>query len=397
MKTKNSFAASFSTSFKALAWSFVLGILFIPGLVISLVLLPWLPLIARGADALTRAASAWAGRAVPPREANRWFDVRQAGNLVVQLLIGFVSFTVWLGGGITVGILYAAPFLVDELQFGAWAVADPVQKVAISWALATIALAVTVALTVGAGLLSLWLAGMILAPSAEDLARSRAVIIDSFSGERRRIERELHDGPQQHLTALKLNVAAARIAKEPEDLKAALDAADKNASDALAQLRGVVRGIAPQVLYDNGLVAAVEELIAHSGLDVTLQRGGGDIGPLDETTALLAYHCVAEGLTNATRHGGADKIEVSIAANELAPAMVSPLRTLTVRVKDNGRGLGGSRGAGGEGVDKQGSGTGGTGIAGLRERAAALGGTVSLSDVAGGAQLRMDLPIHPAT
>lgn len=258
----------------------------------------------------------------------------------------------------------------------------------------------TLVIALGAGLLSLWFARVILAPSSEDVTRSRDILIDSFSGERHRIERELHDGPQQHLTALKLNLAAARIAKDPEGLKAALDAADENAAQALAQLRGVVRGIAPQVLYDNGLVSAVEELIAHSGVTVALNRDLGsedapDIGPLDETTALLAYHCVAEGLTNATRHGGADKVEVSITANELAPAMVSPLRTLTVRVQDNGRGLAEPSEEERRGVGKRAP---GTGVAGLRERAVALGGTVELrraSGGEGGAELRMDLPIRP--
>lgn len=388
------------TSLKALAWSFILGVLFIPGLFVSLVFLPWIPLIARGADWLSRCAATWTGESVPPRQANRWFDIRQVGNLIVQLGAGFVALIAWVGGGFTSGVLYGAPFLVEQLQFFSWTVSDPAPKIAVSWGLATIVLALTLVIALGAGLLSLWFARVILAPSSEDVTRSRDILIDSFSGERHRIERELHDGPQQHLTALKLNLAAARIAKDPEGLKAALDAADENAAQALAQLRGVVRGIAPQVLYDNGLVSAVEELIAHSGVTVALNRdlgseGAPDIGPLDETTALLAYHCVAEGLTNATRHGGADKVEVSITANELAPAMVSPLRTLTVRVQDNGRGLAESSEEELRAVGKRAS---GTGIAGLRERAVALGGTVELrraSGGEGGAELRMDLPIRP--
>ncbi|MDU4703520.1 MAG: histidine kinase dimerization/phosphoacceptor domain-containing protein, partial [Corynebacterium sp.] len=241
----------------ALAWSFILGLLFIPGLIASVVLLPWIPLIGRGADWLSRWVASWSGTPIANRVTNRWFDIRNFVNLLVQLAIGFVTFTAWVGGGFTVGVLFAAPFLVDEVQFFSWTLTDPTQKIAVAWVFAILFLALTIAINFGAGLLSIWLSRVILAPSSEEVTQSRDVLIDSFSGERRRIERELHDGPQQHLTALKLNIAAARMGKTEEEVAEALTAADNNATQALAQLRSVVLGIAPPVLFENGLVAAV--------------------------------------------------------------------------------------------------------------------------------------------
>ncbi|MFK3615656.1 sensor histidine kinase [Corynebacterium amycolatum] len=375
----------------ALAWSFILGLLFIPGLIASVVLLPWIPLIGRGADWLSRWVASWSGTPIANRVTNRWFDIRNFVNLLVQLAIGFVTFTAWVGG-FTVGVLFAAPFLVDEVQFFSWTLTDPTQKIAVAWVFAILFLALTIAINFGAGLLSIWLSRVILAPSSEEVTQSRDVLIDSFSGERRRIERELHDGPQQHLTALKLNIAAARMGKTEEEVAEALTAADNNATQALAQLRSVVLGIAPPVLFENGLVAAVEELAAHSGMQVAVHEDGvSDFGPLDETTALLAYHCAAEALTNATKHGHADSAEITLAVQAPKKALVSHLGTLTVTVRDNGVGLEAPSGADAVDLVKHDD---GTGIAGLRERAAALGGTVSLTNADGGAELRLELPVR---
>lgn len=380
------------TNLIALAWSFILGLLFIPGLIVSAFLLPWIPLIGRGADWLSRWAASWSGTPIANRVTNRWFDIRNFVNLLVQLAIGFVTFIAWVGGGFTVGVLFGAPFLVDEVEFFSWTLTDPTQKIGVAWVFAIVFLVLTIAINLGAGLLSIWLSRVILAPSSEEVSQSRDVLIDSFSGERRRIERELHDGPQQHLTALKLNIAAARMGKTEEKVAEALSAADRNATQALAQLRSVVLGIAPPVLFENGLVAAVEELAAHSGMQVAVHEDGvSDFGPLDETTALLAYHCAAEALTNATKHGHADSAEITLAVQAPKKALVSHLGTLTVTVRDNGVGLEAPSGADAVDLVKHDD---GTGIAGLRERAAALGGTVSLTNADGGAELRLELPVR---
>ena len=273
---------------------------------------------------------------------------------------------------------------------------------AISWSLAAFAMGLLVLIARIVAIASAAVTRLALSPSAEELAASRSTLIDAFSGERRRIERELHDGPQQYLTALKLNLAAAKLhaksafetdassgdASPAESLQTALQAAEHNASQALSALRATVRGIAPQVLFDNGLIAALEELVAHAGIDAQLHIEGMQ-QELDETTALLAYHCVAEGLTNATKHGGAEHADVEL----------SFAQRIRVTITDDGEGAGPGTG--------RGTGTGtGTGIAGLRERAAALGGTVEFhrtstlplaESAGGGAQLILDLPILSMT
>ena len=228
-----------------------------------------------------------------------------------------------------------------------------------------------------------------LSPSAEELAASRSTLIDAFSGERRRIERELHDGPQQYLTALKLNLAAAKLQAPPEAQPALADA-EHNASLALASLRATVRGIAPQVLFDAGLIPALDELLAHSGLETELHVEGAERS-VDETTALLAYHAVAEALTNASKHGAATQAIVTVAFGQ----------TLRLGIVDNGTGPCPGPGADLDPTDKELAGTG-TGLAGLRERAAALGGTVSFAaahDAAAGelgGRLQVELPLKEA-
>lgn len=106
---------------------------------------------------------------------------------------------------------------------------------------------------------------------------------------------------------------------------------------------------------------------------------------------MLAYHCVAEGLTNATKHGHAHRADITLAVQTPKKALVSHLGTLMVTVRDDGVGLEEPTSAGAVDVVKHGR---GTGIAGLRERAAALGGTVSLANADGGAELRLELPVR---
>ncbi|MDO5032138.1 sensor histidine kinase [Corynebacterium sp.] len=342
---------------KSVLWSLALGVLFLPALLISVVMLPWIPLVAAGADHVARFGARWLGTPIAPRRPHRWFDWQQFYHLILQLLIGCAAFAVWLFLGFIIVVLFVSPFAGGELRLGSYVTSDFWIILGSTWTLAFLGLGLLYGLGRLLSFLSVSTARLALSPNAEE---SRAVLIDSFSGERRRIERELHDGPQQYLTALKLNLAAARRGNEE-----ALDAADHNASLALASLRDTVRGIAPQVLFDRGLVAALEELLVHSGLKTTLRCHGARA--LDETPALLAYHCVAEGLTNAVKHGQATRVEVDV-----------DLRSgVKVSVTDDGRG------------PQSGS---GTGLAGLSERAAALGGTVTLEAAGQGACLRLELP-----
>ena len=154
-----------------------------------------------------------------------------------------------------------------------------------------------------------------------------------------------------------------------------------------------MRGIAPQVLFDDGLIPALDELLAHSGLDAELHVEGAERS-IGETTALLAYHAVAEALTNASTHGGATAASVSISFGD----------NLHLSVRDNGVGAGTSADTNtgtsiGTHSGKSTGATAGTGLAGLRERAAALGGTVDFSPArtkGQGATFTMSLPLKEA-
>ena len=201
---------------KACAWSLVLGALFIPALVVSVLMLPWIPLVGRAAEFVGRLGAQWMGVEIPPRRAGRWFDWQQFYHLIVQLLISAACFAAWTAVGFTAGVLAIAPFVPNaEFSFGEWSTTNRPLIFFTCWLTAALLVALLVGLNRLLVLASTSLTRLALSPSAVELAASRATLIDAFSGERRRIERELHDGPQQYLTALKLNLAAAKLQAPP--------------------------------------------------------------------------------------------------------------------------------------------------------------------------------------
>lgn len=211
------------------------------------------------------------------------------------------------------------------------------------------------------------------------LTASRATIVDAFEGERRRIERNLHDGVQQELVNLNLRLGLAEmeaknLAADTQDARAAallnhVTEARTQLSHAQQTLRDTVRGIYPAVLEDHGLKAALEELVRHSVLPVHLTYNAPARLPRDiERTA---YYTVNEALTNTLKHAQAQFVSLS--------AFVAG-ESLVVTAEDNGIG----------GADP----ARGTGLAGLVERAAALGGTVQVDSPAGGpTRLTLALPL----
>ena len=383
---------------RSLAWTLLLGLGALPLAAATLILLPWAPLTARVLDPRLRAGAAWLGHDGPFRRPAPYADGGQVLNLLLQIAVGLVCAAMWaavllLGGTLVAMGLYALAHPGRDYGIGPWRDTGPVPIVLVDGALTALLL---VAVVLAARLLA-WVSARatVLTNAADEgaaaLARSRDVLLDAFSGERRRIERELHDGPQQYLTAIRLNLAALELGlrhgRDPRDLAETMGSARANAAAALASLRAVVRGIAPQVLQDEGLVAALDELLAHCGLSARLSASGPDRA-LDHTRALLAYHCVSEALTNASRHGGATAVEVGLIWPRRLPG------TMRIEIDDDGCGPDappdpdGAPGAGSE----PGA---GTGLAGLRERAAVLGGGLELgaSTRLGGARLVLDLPL----
>ncbi|WP_188359340.1 sensor histidine kinase [Rothia aerolata] len=227
------------------------------------------------------------------------------------------------------------------------------------------------------------LSHVILQPRPEEyekqlarLSASRSTIVDSFESERRRIERDLHDGVQQELVNINLRLGLAemeakRLGQEGANatlIQEQVAGAREQLAHALETLRNTVRGIYPAVLETHGLGAALEELSRNTLTPVYVSYLVNErLAPEVERTA---YYVASEGVANALKHSGAHEIKLEA---------YTARSMLVLTVEDNGTG-----GA---------SLAGGSGLAGLTERVAALGGQLTVFSPAGGpTRLRMELP-----
>ena len=217
-----------------------------------------------------------------------------------------------------------------------------------------------------------------LAVRVESLARSRAEIVAATDAERRRIERDLHDGTQRRLVSLALHLGMARasLTDAPEPIRQVIEQAHDEATEALAELRQLVRGLHPAVLDDRGLDAALSGIAANAPLPVRLRV---DV-PTRCSPAIeaVAYFVVSEALTNVAKHAGASHAEVTVERTG---------DRLRIVVSDDGRG----------GATLDGGGTtangNGTGLRGLAQRAAAVDGTLTVESPPGGpTAITVELP-----
>jgi signal transduction histidine kinase len=210
-----------------------------------------------------------------------------------------------------------------------------------------------------------------LAERVDVLTRTRRGALDVQAAELRRIERDLHDGAQARLVALSMQLGRAeeRLADRPE-VAELLRRARGEASAAIAELRDLARGIAPPVLADRGLAAAVESLGKRAAIPVAVDVDLDERPlPLVETAA---YFVVAEALTNVAKHAGGAAARVGIAMEG---------DRLVVEVADDGPG----------GADHHGG-----GLQGLRHRVEALDGELTVTSAAGaGTTIRAELPCGP--
>ncbi|GAA3544982.1 sensor histidine kinase [Amycolatopsis ultiminotia] len=205
---------------------------------------------------------------------------------------------------------------------------------------------------------------------AEHLQASRARGVDAAEAERRRIERDLHDGAQQRLVAVAMSLgrAKSKFDQDPDAVRGLLDEAHSDAKMAVSELRDLARGIFPAVLGDRGLDAALSAQAAKSPIPVDVQV---DVEPRPpaavETTA---YFIVGETLTNIAKHSGATEATVKVWRSETH---------VITEITDNGRG--------GAEVSP------GGGLAGLADRAATIDGVITVvSPVGGPTVIRADLP-----
>ncbi|WLS45217.1 histidine kinase [Micromonospora profundi] len=207
------------------------------------------------------------------------------------------------------------------------------------------------------------------AAALREVARSRTRLVGAYEAERRRIERDLHDGAQPRLTSLTLQLGLARL-DVGEDSPAArpLAVAHDQARGLMVMLRQLVHGIRPQSLTDLGLAGAVRELADAAPVAVTVSADlDGELPEIVETTA---FFVVSEALGNVVRHAGATRAEVRLSRAD---------GDLVVEVSDDGRG----------GADP----SRGTGLTGLADRVAAADGRLLLASPPGGPTLvRVELP-----
>ncbi|MFJ9411544.1 sensor histidine kinase [Streptomyces sp. NPDC101393] len=210
-----------------------------------------------------------------------------------------------------------------------------------------------------------------LARRVEDLTESRAGAVDAADAERRRIERNLHDGAQQRLVSLALNLglAKATLTDLPPEARKVIEAAHREAKDAIDELSSLVRGLHPAVLDELGLDAALSGLAARSPLPVRLRV---DLpGRAEPAVEAVAYFVISEALTNVAKH-----------AREATRADVTVTRLggiLRVVVADDGGG----------GADP----SRGSGLTGLAQRVRSVDGTFRMSSPAGGpTMMSVELP-----
>lgn len=202
-----------------------------------------------------------------------------------------------------------------------------------------------------------------------EVRASRARIVAAGDAERRRIERDLHDGAQQRLVTLALRLQMARRAVEPASGEGArmLDAATRELEAAIGELRELARGLVPSALATDGLRGAITALAERTPIPVRLDVTDGRF-EVDVETA--AYFVVAEALTNVVRHARASTASVTVAASA---------GLVRVEIVDDGVG-------GADAGD-------GSGLRGLHDRVAALGGTLAIeSRPGGGTAIRAELP-----
>ena len=207
----------------------------------------------------------------------------------------------------------------------------------------------------------------------QTLRESRSAVIDVEASELHRIERDLHDGAQQRLVMLNidLGMAAERVEADPAAAKALILEGQAQAREALAEIRDLVRGIAPSILVDRGLVAALESIVGRGPVPTAIRS---DLEPgerLPVAAERTAYFVASEALANVAKHSNATRCEVRVSRD--GPRLV-------VEVWDDGTG-GATTPAGG-------------GLAGLASRVAGVDGTFSLSSPEGGPTVvRSEIPL----
>jgi signal transduction histidine kinase len=311
----------------------------------------------------------------------------------LDLLYLFLLFPIGIAEFVIATVFVSVPGALFSMPFWYWA-PNGGSEIGPGWridtlpeALACAALGIPFLLLlpyvlVGVGRGHAWLARQLLGTNRErelearvgQLTVTRTRAVDASDSELRRIERDLHDGAQQRLVKLSMDLGLARekMATDPAAAQALIAEAHEESKRAMREIRDLARGIHPAILTDRGLDPAISALAGNSPVPVTV-----DVqldGRLPENVESTAYFIVAEALTNVARHSQATAAHVSARRDA---------DRLLLDITDNGVG----------GADL----AQGTGLAGLADRAAALDGALSVNSPAGGpTRVHVELPLASA-
>jgi signal transduction histidine kinase len=299
----------------------------------------------------------------------------EIGYAVLSLPVSVVAFTLTVAIWSVAVVGLTLPLYAGDLPGGGpsidWHVFLGPEPLAIAAGLGLVLLLAAAPLTRGLGSADAALARWLLSPPRDaqleervhELEYSRERVVDAAEAERRRIERDLHDGAQQRLVALAMELgrAKAKFADDVDAAAALVDQAHTEAKAALVELRDLVRGVHPPILTDRGLDAALSGLTERCPVPVALHVDV-PVRPRPAVEA-VAYFTVAEALTNIAKHSRATHASVVV---EGGPG---PAGTLNVVVSDDGIG----------GADPAGS-----GLAGLADRIAGVDGDLSVESPPGG-------------
>ena len=377
----------------ALSWS-VIGL---PVLAFALVL-------ASGFGAIERRRIGWLEGTVPPayhrmpatggylrrsfgvlRDPQRWRDLAHALVIFPIRIVTFVLSVVFpvagLGGTVYILWVWALPrpdrddyTLAELIGLGPSMFAD----VALTTTLGVIMLAASPFVIRGLSALDAGIARVLLSDESADLrarvdrlAVTRAAAVDAEARTLRKVERDIHDGPQQRLVRLTMDLQSAqrRLADDPTAAESLVSGALVHAQDALAELRALSRGIAPPVLADRGLGAALAAAAARSPIPVSLDVRLDPAQRLAPSVENALYYIVVESLTNVAKHADATHCSVTV-ERHYPVGLPGSAEVVRAWVVDDGRG--------GAHVGK------GHGLAGLVDRAAVLDGRVIVESPPGG-------------
>jgi signal transduction histidine kinase len=354
-----------------------------------------IPSVLRTARVLVRYKAApndagwWRRMFTPLTDIQSWLDVLHGLLRFPVSVTGFcIVVTWWAGavGGLTYGLWdWALPHDPDNYELSELlGFTDTAQTRITFYVVVGLVFAVTLPFVVRmCALVEAWLARALLTGVASlrdqvagltaQRAAAQAQTAAAVSAEMtalRRLERDIHDGPQQRLVRLSVDLGRAKqqIDADPQAARLTVDEALAQARDALDELRTLSRGIAPPILTDRGLAAALASLAARATVPVELNMP--DLGRLDPLAEQTAYYTVAEALANVAKHSGATRCIVTAERTQ---------ERLSVTITDDGRG--------GAHLAK------GHGLSGLADRLQAAGGELWVSSPAGGpTQIAAEVP-----